>query len=114
MSIQSISTPPPAQSRAEASSISAAQDRKLAEPAKEPAQPVGREQVKAALGSVREYIEPINGNLEFSINDDTQQIVIRVTDKVTKELIRQIPSEEMIAMAKALDTIKGLLIQQQA
>ena len=32
----------------------------------------------------------------------------------TEELIRQIPSEEMLALAKALDTMKGLLIQQKA
>ncbi len=112
MSIQSISTPPPTQNRAETNPVAA--ERKASEPAKEAAQPVSREQLTEAVGSVREYIEPINGSLEFSINDDTQQVVIRVTDKVTKELIRQIPSEEMLAMAKALDTIKGLLIKQQA
>ena len=111
MSIQSISMPP-AQSRVEASTIPP--ERKVAEPLKEKAQAISAEQLKAAVVSVREYIEPINGNLEFSVTDDTQQVVIRVTDKVTKELIRQIPSEEMLAMAKALDSIKGLFIKQQA
>ena len=37
-----------------------------------------------------------------------------MVDKATKEVIRQIPSEEMIAMAKALDSIKGLFVKQQA
>ena len=79
-----------------------------------PSQPATQEQVESAIKSVREYIEPFNSKLEFSINDDTDQVVIKVIDKDTKEVIRQIPSEEMLAIAKALDSIKGLFIKQNA
>jgi len=78
------------------------------------AQPVSPNQLKAAVDSVREYIQPFNNNLEFSINDETHQLVVKVVDSETKEVIRQIPSEEMLAMAKALDSIKGLLFKQKA
>jgi len=119
MSIQSVSTSPPPQVNAEAVTA-------LREPravavtagaraeAEQPASPVSKEQLEAAVQSVRAYIEPIHSGLEFSINNETEQVVIKVIDNTTKEVIRQIPSEEMIAMAKALDRIKGLFIKQRA
>jgi flagellar protein FlaG len=82
--------------------------------AQNPSQAVDPEQLKAAVQSVRDFVGPINTNLEFSITDDTHTVVVKVVDKTTKELIRQIPSEEMLAMAKALDSIKGLFIKQKA
>ena len=40
--------------------------------------------------------------------------MVKVVDQSTKEVIRQIPSEEMLAIAKALDSLKGLLVRQTA
>ncbi|MBL0207797.1 MAG: flagellar protein FlaG [Propionivibrio sp.] len=117
MNIQSVSASLPQQSNPEASAVSRAAHAFVASPAQEnstPAQPVGQEQLKAAVSSVREYIQPFNNNLEFSINDETHQLVVKVVDSETKEVIRQIPSEEMLAIAKALDSIKGLLFKQKA
>jgi flagellar protein FlaG len=68
----------------------------------------------AAIQSVREFVQPINSNLEFSVNDDTGQLVVKIIDRSTKEVIRQMPSEEMLALAKALDSIKGLFVKQTA
>lgn len=116
MTIQSISTSLPPQSSAEANLVSR-EARAVAPPSQgkaQSAQPVSNEQLEAAVKSVANYIKPFNNNLEFSINKDTDQIVTRVVDSTTKEVIRQIPSEEMLAIAKALDSIKGLFVKQTA
>lgn len=73
-----------------------------------------RQEVEAAAKSVREFVQPINSNLEFSVNDDTGQLVVKIIDRATKEVIRQMPSEEMLAIAKTLDSIKGLFVKQTA
>lgn len=39
--------------------------------------------------------------------------VVQVVDRETKEVIRQIPSEEAIRIAKAIDTFRGLLIREE-
>lgn len=75
---------------------------------------VEREKVEAATKSVREFVEPINSNIEFTINDDTGQLVVKIVDRTTKEVIRQIPSQELLSIAKALDSIKGLFVKQSA
>lgn len=73
-----------------------------------------RAQLEAATKSVREFVEAINNNLEFSVDHDTGQLVVKIVDRVTKEVIRQVPSQEMLALAKALDSIKGLFVKQTA
>ncbi|WP_299072930.1 flagellar protein FlaG [Accumulibacter sp.] len=73
-----------------------------------------RQEVEAAVKSVGEFVQPINSNLEFSVNDDTGQLVVKIIDRATKEVIRQMPSEEMLAIAKTLDSIKGLFVKQTA
>ena len=79
-----------------------------------PEPPADREKVEAATRIVRDFVEPINSNLEFSLDDDTGQMVVKIIDRATKEVIRQMPSEEMLAVAKTLDSIKGLFVRQTA
>lgn len=79
-----------------------------------PQEDPSEEALSAAIGSIEAYIKPFNNRLEFSVNDDIDRVVVKVVDKETEDVILQIPSEEMIAIAKALDNIKGLFIKQQA
>ena len=55
-----------------------------------------------------------SSDLQFSVEGDNKNVVVRVVDSQTKELIRQIPSEEMVAISKAMDNLSGLLVQQKA
>jgi Uncharacterized flagellar protein FlaG len=48
------------------------------------------------------------------VDGDTGQLVVKIIDRSTKEVIRQMPSEEMMAIAKTLDSIKGLFVTQTA
>ena len=50
----------------------------------------------------------------FSIDDDTGKTVVKIVDSTTQEVIKQIPSEEILSIAKALDKLKGLFIEQKA
>lgn len=75
----------------------------------------GNEQkLSDAISSVEEYIKPFNNRLEFNVDKDVGRVVVKVIDKETDEVLLQVPSEEMLAIAKALDNIKGLFVKQQA
>lgn len=73
-----------------------------------------REELLNAAKEANEFISHVNDNLQFSVDDETGKTIIKVVDATTQEVIKQIPSEEMIAIAKAMDKLKGLLIQQKA
>lgn len=79
-----------------------------------PTQPASQSQVEDAVKSIRDFVKPINSNVEFSIDRDTGKTVVKIVDGATKEVLRQMPSEEALAIAKTLDGIKGLLIAQKA
>ena len=66
------------------------------------------------MEEVRNAIAPMAQDLLFSIEEDTGKTVIKVVDSSTDEVIRQIPSEEIITIAKALDNLQGLLLKQKA
>jgi flagellar protein FlaG len=79
-----------------------------------PEQP-SQEQVKKAVEEIRKNVsQAASSNLQFAIDDESGQTIVRVTDRQTGELIRQIPSEEMVELAKSLDRMQGMLLRQQA
>ena len=71
-------------------------------------------QLENAVNEVSSFVKQTNSSLQFSIDRDSGKTMVKVVDASTNEIIRQIPSEEMLAMAKALNGIKGLLVQQKA
>lgn len=79
-----------------------------------PGGPTALELVQQAMEDVRKAITPVAQDLLFSIDEDTGKTIVKVVDASTDEVIRQIPSEEIISIAKALDKLQGLLVQQKA
>lgn len=72
------------------------------------------EQVQKAVENLKQAAQSSSANLQFSVDKDTGETVIRVIDGGTKEVIRQIPSEEVLQLAKSLDRLSGLLLKQKA
>ena len=73
-----------------------------------------KEQVKEAVKKANETIDLLRNNLQFSIDEETGTNVVKVIDNETKEVIRQIPSEEMLSITHRLDELTGLLIRDKA
>ena len=77
--------------------------------------PATSNEVRQAAKQVNEAIKATaSSTLEFSVEGENEKVVVRVVDSQTKEVIRQIPSEQMVAISKAMDNLSGLLIQQKA
>ena len=70
------------------------------------------DELKDAVGKLNE--SPHGQSLEFSIDEDSKRTIVKVIDVDTKEVVRQMPSEEALRIAKSLDKASGLLIRQQA
>ena len=77
-------------------------------------QPASEDQLKDAVKAANDFVQPINNAVEFSLDKDSDKMIVKVVDTATREVIRQFPSEEMLALAQALDKIQGLLIKQKA
>lgn len=61
------------------------------------------EVVKEAVERVNEYVQTIQRNLEFSVDEDLDRTIVKVVDRVSGEVIRQIPDETFLELARKLD-----------
>ncbi len=52
--------------------------------------------------------------VQFSIDQDSHRTVLRVTDAESGAVLRQIPGDEALSMARILDRMQGILISQKA
>lgn len=71
-------------------------------------------EIRAALEDVRNAIQPVASELSFSLDEDSGRVLLRVIDRNTDEVIRQIPSEELLRISKALDRFQGLFLNKEA
>jgi len=94
--------------------ITPAQRATLENPVFAPAQPVAPEAVAAAVQSANAYMQSVSSSLEFSLDDASGRTVVKVVDTETEEVLRQFPSEEMLAISKSIDRMQGLLINRKA
>ena len=74
----------------------------------------GLEKLRSAVEKIQEFVSSTASDIRFSIDEDSGQTVVKVIDRETQDVIRQIPSQEMLDLAKALDKLQGLLIKQKA
>lgn len=72
-------------------------------------------ELQRAVESMNKAMRQINANLEFSIDSDARKTVIKVVESETGQIIRQFPTEEMLAITHAIDQAqKNLLLKQTA
>ena len=71
-------------------------------------------QLKNAVDQINKTIQSLANNLQFSMERVQGMQVVKVVDNETHKVIRQIPTEEMVEIAKRLDEVQGLLIHQKA
>lgn len=76
--------------------------------------PVDKAALQNAVKKLNETVAPALQTVEFEIDEDTDKTVVKVIDKESKEVIRQMPNEEALAFSKTLDKLQGLVIRQTA
>lgn len=72
------------------------------------------EELQSALQKIKEFVSATASDINFSIDSESGNTVVKVIDRSTKEVIRQIPSQEFLEMSKALDRLQGLLLKNKA
>ena len=54
------------------------------------------------------------GEARFKVNKEADMVVVKIIDKETEEVIRQIPSEASVKLAEALNDLEGILFDEEA
>jgi flagellar protein FlaG len=72
------------------------------------------------LTSVREKLEEISEllnfemktrstNLDFQVDEPTNRVVVKVINRDTGDIIREVPSEAILRVSKNIEALKGIL-----
>lgn len=72
------------------------------------------DQVREATQRINEQLRALQQDIHFSVDEETGHTIVRVLDGATGQTIRQIPSEEALAISQSLERLQGVLLKQQA
>ena len=67
-------------------------------------------EVKEAVSKLNEYVQKTQRDLDFQLDEDSGKTVIKVYDRQSEQLVRQIPNEQALEMAKRLNTDEPSLL----
>ncbi|WP_068825954.1 flagellar protein FlaG [Pseudomonas sp. BMS12] len=73
-----------------------------------------REQLESAVSTIQEFVQSVRRDVNFSVDDGSGRIVVKVTDGSSGNVIRQIPSEEALQLAERLEDVRSLLFKAEA
>jgi len=60
------------------------------------------EKLHVAVSQINDHVQNIQRNLQFTVDDITGKDVVTVVDSETEQVIRQIPSEEVLEVARRI------------
>jgi len=82
-------------------------------PAPQPAVEFPGSALARELEAINQAFGASSRGLEFTSDPDTRQTVVRIVDNTSREVVRQFPSEETLAIAKIIDLQRERLLRQR-
>ncbi len=70
--------------------------------------------VTEVVERIRIQVQVLQRDLNFTVDDSTGKVVIRVLDGDSGKVVRQIPSEDILRLAERLDEMRSLLFEARA
>lgn len=75
---------------------------------------IDKELLEKLVEKLRQQYQLRNTSLNFSIDDKTASVVVKVIDSESEKIIRQIPPEEILAIREHIQELLGALYDKEA
>lgn len=75
---------------------------------------VSQEEIKVAVERLKEHVQNLDREFHFNVDKETGDIVVKVVNPENNQVIRQIPSEELLKLVQRLEQNKGALLKETA
>jgi flagellar protein FlaG len=83
-------------------------------PADAAAQAAGPQLTDSAVSEINQALKTLATSLKFEVDDESGRTLVKVIDQDSGEVLRQIPSEATIRIARSLDKMVGHLVRTEA
>lgn len=85
-----------------------------ARPEPETMSPATADELKAAAQRMQAVIETATGRqLDFALNERFKELVVRISDRKSGEVIKEFPSKEFMKLRERLSDLIGLFIDEK-
>ena len=72
-----------------------------------------REQLEEEIKDMNNIMESIEENLTFKLHEETDRIMTQIIDIQTKEVIKEMPPEEMLDLSARISKMVGLILDEE-
>jgi len=69
--------------------------------------------VRESVKDINDIVQKVKEDLSFEIHDETDRMMVKVIDRRTKEVIKELPPEEMLDLSARIHEMVGLLIDEK-
>lgn len=74
--------------------------------------PYDRIMAQKAMDNAKERLKSMGKSAQFAYNDDINRYTITIMDKDSKEIVKEIPSEQIQKMIEHLHTMRGMMLDE--
>ncbi len=79
-----------------------------------PREVVSRESIEKMVKEANDLMKHLNNHLEFSVDSETKDLIVKIVATDTKRVIREIPPEEVLHLRQKLRELSGLIFDEEA
>lgn len=71
------------------------------------------EEIRKDLDVINNQLKIMNRSIQFSVDDDTHDIVVSLVDKESGKVIRQLPPESVLRLREHMAEVSGLIVEEE-
>ena len=71
------------------------------------------DEIRKAVETINTQLEIMNRSIQFSIDERSHDIVVKVVDKESGEVIRQVPPENVLRLREHMEKACGLIVEEE-
>ena len=79
-----------------------------------PREVVSRESIEKMVKDANSMMKQLNNHLEFTVDNETKDLIVKIVATDTKRVIREIPPEEIRELRQKLRELSGLIFDKEA
>ena len=73
-----------------------------------------RDELEQSVRELNGLVQKLHRELRFSVDDNSGEVVVSIVDRETNEVVRQIPSEEVLQLRQRLEDSAGAIFSGKA
>ncbi|MCA9472036.1 MAG: flagellar protein FlaG [Nitrospirales bacterium] len=70
--------------------------------------------LEQTVAKLQDTLNQIDPKIQFSVEEDLNQVVVKVVERDSGELIRQFPPEEVLRVQRFFEEQRGFLLKEEA